>query len=146
MKLFKKFTTTFLVIALMMSLVIPVQIFASESEVQQQQMEDESRIAAGALNFKGSTKNSVILHGTGFDTGDVSTINGSVKIKVGNKLKSYTFSGTVPGLYNKDFGNWYLPGWNTATLEYYYINYSDGSKSDKIVPNGITIDNDFKEC
>lgn len=36
-----------------------------------------------------------------------------------------------------------LPGWKTATLEYYYINYSDGNKSDKIIPEGISINNDF---
>lgn len=144
MKLFKKLTTAFLAIALIVSLAMqPVQVLASEAAVQQQQIEDESRIAAGSLNFKGSTKTKVILHGIGFDTGDVSTITGSVKIKVGTKSKSYPFSGTVPGLYNKDFGSWYLPGWKTATLEYYYINYSDGSKSSKIIPEGITIDNDF---
>lgn len=143
MKLFKKFAMAFLAIALMVSLLVPVQAYACEPEVQEQQVENEPRMAMGALNFKGSTKTTVILHGTGFDTGDVSTITGSVKITVGSRSKSYDFEGTVPGLYNKDFGSWYLPGWTTATLEYYYINYSDGSKSDKIEPAGITIDNDF---
>ena len=82
-------------------------------------------MAMGAFNFHGSTKKKVILHGIGFDTGDVSTVNGSVKITVGARSKSYSFVGTIPGLYNKDFGSWYLPGWKTATLQYYYINYSD---------------------
>lgn len=83
MKLFKKFATAFLAIALMVSLLVPVQAFASEPDVQEQQLEDEARIAGGAFNFKGSTKTKVVLHGTGFDTGDVSTVNGSVKITVG---------------------------------------------------------------
>lgn len=101
------------------------------------------KMASGSFNFKGSSKDTVVLHGAGFDTGDVSTINGFVRIKVGSISRTYPFEGTVPGLYSKNFGSWYLPGWKTATLESYYINYSDGSKSDVIFPPLITITNNY---
>lgn len=65
MKLFKKIATAFLAIALMVSLAMPVQAFASEPEAQAQQLENEPRIALGWFNFKGSSKTTVVLHGGG---------------------------------------------------------------------------------
>lgn len=143
MKLFKKFATAFLAIALMVSLLVPVQAFASEPDVQEQQVETEPRIALGWFNFKGSSKTTVVLHGGGFDTGDIQTVEGSVKITVGSRSKSYPFKESVPGLYSKDFGSWYLTGWTSAELEWYYFNYSDGTTGNKIYPEDIKISNDF---
>ena len=70
------------------------KVLAYENAQQQEASFEKSnnlKIASGKFNFKGSSKDTVVLHGVGFDTGDISTINGYVRIKVGRISKTYSF-------------------------------------------------------
>jgi hypothetical protein len=136
----KKIVYLLLVFALLFSSITPIRILARDLTVQE---ERNSRLALGALNFSGSSKTTVKLHGYGLDTGDVSTVDGIVTITVGSRLREYPFEGTVPGLYNKDFGSWYLPGWTNAKLSCYRFTFIDGTKSNWVYPTSISIKNNF---